>query len=153
MALAPVGVGLHHLEHAGLRQHEAEVALPKEGHPLVPEVLEEAGEPLSSLRGAVVLVVPGATAGGTLAERGRQTCLTSQTPSAARPTTNRTGGPSPSPSSPCSRGPTIPVTMVTVMTPWSFHRILMGNSGSRCTKRYWQQQQKKEENNNIKKKK
>ncbi|KAI3358704.1 hypothetical protein L3Q82_015112, partial [Scortum barcoo] len=26
--------------------------------------------------------------------------------------------------------------MVTVMTPWSFHRILMGSSGSRCTKRW-----------------
>lgn len=137
MARAPVGVGLRHLGHVGLRLHEAGVALPKEGLPLVVrEGLEEAGEPLSSLRGAVVLVGPGAIVGGTSAERGRQTCLTSQTPSAARPTTSRTGGPSPSPSSPCSKGPTIPVTMVTVMIPWSFHRILMGNSGSRCTKRY-----------------
>lgn len=82
-------------------------------------------------------------------------CLTSPTPSAARPTTNRTGGPSPSPSSLCSKGPTTLVTMVTVMTTWSFHRILMGSSGSRCTKRYlakWQQKdnyKKKKQNRRL----
>lgn len=41
--------------------------------------------------------------------------------------------------------------MVTVMTPWSFHRILMGSSGSRCTQRYLAT--KKEKNNNKKRKK
>lgn len=137
MVLVPAGGGLLHLGLVERHRHEAGGAMPKEGHPLVVRgVAEEGGEPLSSRRGAVVLVGPGAIAGETSVERGRQTCLTSLTPSAARPTTNRTGGPSPSPSSLCSKGPTIPVTMVTVMTPWSFHRILMGSSGSRCTKRY-----------------
>lgn len=129
-----------------LHRHEAGVATPKEGHPSVVRGVAEEGEvPLSSLRGAAVLAGPGAIAAATSAERGRQTCLTSLTPSAARPTTNRTGGPSPSPSSPCSKGPTILVTMVTVMTPWSFHRILMGNSGSRCTKRYLATKKKRKE--------
>lgn len=40
------------------------------------------------------------------------------------------------------------------MTPWSFHRILMGSSGSRCTIRYlttkWQQQQRKKKKKNDK---
>lgn len=137
MVLVPAGGGLLHQGLVGRHRHEAGAATPKEGRPLVVRgVAEEGGEPLSSRRGAAVLAGPGAIAGVTSAERGRQTCLTSLTPSAARPTTNRTGDPSPSPSSPCSKGPTIPVTMVTVMTPWSFHRILMGSSGSRCTKRY-----------------
>lgn len=137
MVPVPAGGGLLHLGLAGHHPHVAGVATPKEDRPSVAQgVAEEGGEPLSSRRGAVVLAGPGAIAEETSAERGRRTCLTSLTPSAARPTTNRTGGPSPSPSSPCSKGPTIPVTMVTVMTPWSFHRILMGSSGSRCTKRY-----------------
>lgn len=137
MVLVPVGGGLLHPGPVGRHRHEGGVATPKEVHPsVVRGVAEEGGEPLSSRRGAAVLAGPGATVGAMSAERGRQTCLTSLTPSAARPTTNRTGDPSPSPSSPCSKGPTIPVTMVTVMTPWSFHRILMGSSGSRCTKRY-----------------
>ncbi|KAG7225486.1 hypothetical protein INR49_027481 [Caranx melampygus] len=90
-------------------QHEGGVATPKEVHPsVVRGVAEEGGEPLSSRRGAAVLAGPGAIVGAMSAERGRQTCLTSLTPSAARPTTNRTGDPSPSPSSPCSKGPTIP---------------------------------------------
>src|SRR4029434_9313656 len=56
---------------------------------------------------------------------------TSPTPSAARPPTSRTGGRSPSPSSPFSKGATTLVTMGTVMTTWSFPRIRMGRSGSK----------------------
>lgn len=155
VVLVPAGGGLLHLGLVGRHRHVAVVAMPKEVRPLVVRgVAGEDGEPLSSHRGAAVLAEPEAIAEVTSAERGRQTCLTSLTPSAARPTTNRTGGPSPSPSSPCSKGPTIPVTMVTVMTPWSFHRILMGSSGSRCTKRYLAKcQQKKRKTIKRKKKK
>lgn len=124
------GPGEHHRQEAG-------EATPREGRPSGGQgVAEEGAEPPTSHRGAAVPGGPGVIAGATLVGRGRQTCLTSLTPSADRPTTSRTGDPSPSPSSPCSKGPTIPVTMVTVMTPWSFHRILMGSSGSRCFKRY-----------------
>uniref|UniRef100_A0A8C9TNP7 Heterogeneous nuclear ribonucleoprotein R n=1 Tax=Scleropages formosus TaxID=113540 RepID=A0A8C9TNP7_SCLFO len=113
---------------------EAEEATPRGGRPWVCRgAAEGAGAVhLSSSVGAVP-GGPGATAGATWAGRGRPTATTSQTPSDGRPTTSRTGGPSPSPSSPCSRGPTIPVTMVTVMTTRSFIRILMVNSGSRET--------------------
>lgn len=137
--MVPAPPGVAHL-HQGPVEHHPHVAVegtPREGHPLVvQEEAEVAEEPPSSHRGAVVLVEPEATVEEMLVGKGRQMCSTSLTPSAARPTTNRIGDPSPSPSSLYSRGPTIPVTMVTVMTPWSFHKILMGSSGSRCTKRY-----------------
>lgn len=137
MVLVPAGGGRPPPELGELHHHVAGVAMPKEVCPsAVPGVVEEGGASHSSHRGAAVPVELRATAEVTSAGKGRQMCLTSLTPSAARPTTNRTGGPSPSPSSLCSKGPTTLVTMVTVMTTWSFHRILMGSSGSRCTERY-----------------
>lgn len=137
MVPVPAGGALRHLGPAEHLPQEAVGVTHREDRPLLVHVVPEEGEGLpSSHSGVVVFAGPGAIVAETSAERGRQTCLTSLTPSAARPTTNRIGGPSPSPSSPCSKGPTIPVTMVTVMTPWSFHRILMGSSGSRSTKRY-----------------
>lgn len=130
---APAEVGRPLREPVGHHQPVAEVATRPEEHPWAPPE-EAAGveEGPSHPRGeAVALGAPVATVGAMLAASGRRTSSTSPTRSAARPPTSRTGGHSPSLSSPCSKGATTLVTMVTVMTTWSFPRILMGSSGSK----------------------
>ncbi|CDQ56688.1 unnamed protein product [Oncorhynchus mykiss] len=109
-AVAAAPAGEAHPGPAEHNPHGAEGAIPRGGHPSAgPGVAEEgAVGDHSNHRGAEVPEEPGGTAGAMWAGRGRRMSSTSLTPSAGR-STSRTGGPSPSPSSPCSKGPTIPV--------------------------------------------
>ena len=79
---------------------------------------------------AMVLVELGTVEGALSEAKERQMGTTSLIPN-VRPTTKRTGVPSPSFSSCFSKVVTILVTMVTIMTIRNFIRMLMGNSGNR----------------------
>ena len=87
------------------------------------------GGPAQQKRGRGSLEL-GAIEGAMQEARERQMGTTSLIPN-VRPTTKRTGVPSPSFSSCFSKVVTILVTMVTIMTIRNFIRMLMGNSGNK----------------------
>lgn len=131
-------MGEEHLHHLGGGEHhhqEVELAIPRGGHPWDHQEEPGVGEGvLPSNREDVVLAEPGATVGATWEARERLMGTTNLIPSAARPTTSRTGAPNQSLSSRFNKVVTMPVTMVTIMTTKNFIRIRMGNSGNKTNK-------------------